>query len=246
MSLSLETLRRSLPEDWCKAIAPGGKWGLGYDVATSDGAMSNPSSIVARQQIGSHAIEWVVTSWKSRVDDDAFLLLRTLASDLMRCGHRLRACCVDASNERFHATQVRKALRGICPVWGIGGGDVLKWGGETHKAKTLLGSLYVLDYEDNHLTVPSADWVKADRRLVKTAGGSYAAETDAKGRHADTFDAGKLAKWACLGGAGGRVEAKAPDRASATQPNGNRSRAGDTRTTALHPSVKPRTTKLIV
>jgi len=242
MALTLPQLRRQLPEGWARAVPAGGSFGLGYDVATTDGATSNPSAIVARQQNGSHATEWLVVSFKSRVPDDSLLILRTVASDLRLAGHHLRRCCVDSSNEKYHATRVRAALRGLCPVAAIGGGDTLTWDGEEHRAKQLLGALYIADYDDNLLTCPRAEWIKSDRRLVKLRGGRYDADVDDKGRHADTFDAGKLAKWACIGGkGGGSHSAVNPPRSATTSPRGN-----DSRTTALHSSVKPRRNTLAV
>ena len=46
MSLTLERLRLWLPEGWCKRIPPGGKWGLGYVVATHQSLNPAPGPTV--------------------------------------------------------------------------------------------------------------------------------------------------------------------------------------------------------
>lgn len=232
MALTLERLRRHLPESWTAGLSGGGVYGLGYDVATSDATTANPSALVVRQQVGSRATEWLVLSWKTRNDKDSLLILDTVVSDLCAAGCRPRRMCMDNSSERMHFSAVRSALRGKCPVIGVAGNEVLKWDGEEVRAKQLLGTLYVTDYDDGLISVPRADFLKADRRLVQYFGGSFTAEVDAKGRHADTFDAGKLAKWACIARRGGQGSAKAPPDSSPS------SFRHDARATALHPSVR--------
>ncbi len=235
MALTLDTLRQSLPTGWAAAIPSGGTWGIGYDVATSDRTTSNPSAIVARQQIGSRGIEWLVLTWKTRDPDASLLIAHTVASDLCAAGHRPRRLCVDDSNEKFHARELKKKLRGLCLVTGIAGNAVLKYAGEEFQAKHLLGTLYVKDHDDTLLWTPRAEWIKQDRSLVKYFAGSFTADIDAKGRHGDTFDAGKLAKWACIGRTGGSSEAASPPDNSPSSPSRR-----DARATGLHPSVRPR------
>lgn len=234
MALTLEILRRWLKPDWTAPISGGGIIGAGYDVATSDRDTANPSALAIRQQIGSRATEWLVLSWKTRDEKDSILILDTVVSDLNRAGLRPRRLAMDNSSERMHYSAVRTALRGKCPVVGVAGNDVLKWDGEEFKAKQLLGTLYVRDYDDGLISCPRADFLKSDRRLVQYFGGSFTADVDSKGRHADTFDAGKLAKWACIARTGGSSTAKAPPDNSPT------AMRRDTRATALHPSVRRR------
>ena len=62
-------------------------------------------------------------------------------------------------------------------------------------------------YADAQIWTPNAKWLSDDRRLVKRDKGSFSAATAPDGSHADTFDSGKLARFALEGR--GRAEISA-------------------------------------
>jgi hypothetical protein len=81
--------------------------------------------------------------------------------------------------------------------------------------KQYLGGLLVGAFDDNHMLIPAARYVKEDIRLVKKERGEFVCEPDTDGRHGDTFDAIKLANYALSqGGAsvGVSVPVKPHDR----------------------------------
>lgn len=183
----------AIPTDWIHHLQ-GGRIGIGYDVATTEKKTSNPSSITVTEEWDGILWQRLIVRYKSSDPDAAMEMLFSILAAAPR--NLLDALCVDSSNEKFHAKTVQKKFRRFCPIHMIGGGETLLWQGEKYTFKTLLGQLYVSDFEDNRVALPDGEWIVKDHRLVKNHAGSFAADTDDEGNHADTFDSGKLSHWA--------------------------------------------------
>ncbi len=192
----------AIPTDWTRHLT-GGRLGIGYDVATTEKKTSNPSSITVTEDSGGKYWERLVVRFKSGDPDAAMQALESILTAAP--ANLIAALCVDASNEKYHAQNVRKKFRIICPVHLIASGETVVWAGEKFSYKTLLGSLYVNAFEDGKLALPGGEWIVKDHRLVKNHAGGFATDLDEEGNHGDTFDSGKLSLWALQRGAAGSV-----------------------------------------
>jgi hypothetical protein len=130
----------AIPTDWIRHLT-GGPLGIGYDVATTEKKTSNPSSITVTEDSGGKYWERLVVRFKAGDPDAAFQVLDSVLNAVP--ANLIRSLCVDASNERYHAQNVRKKFRSICPVYLIVSGETIVWAGEKFSYKTLLGNLYV-------------------------------------------------------------------------------------------------------
>jgi hypothetical protein len=193
----------AVPPDWNRHLA-GGLLSVGYDVATTVNKTSNPSSITVMEEHAGRFWERLVVRFKAEDPDAPFQILTSIF-DACPAG-KLRSLQVDASNEKYHARNIRKKFRSILPVRLISSGESVLWSGEKFSYKTLLGQLYVSAFEDGRVALPGGEWIVKDHRLVKNHAGSYATDTDDAGNHGDTFDSGKLAYWGHIRGGKGSAK----------------------------------------
>jgi hypothetical protein len=183
-----------------------GPVGLGYDVASTTGEKSNPSSITATENVGGERFQRLVVVFKSKHRAVAEDYLRRIAATVRarREGGPARRLCIDASNERLAAQETSNALEAVLPVQLVLGGasvDPLPPGyRDAINYKTLLGDLYCAAVNDGRTALPADDYIKADHRLPVKDGGRYLCTPDGDGRHGDTFDSGKLAEYALQAG----------------------------------------------
>ncbi|MFT3992611.1 MAG: hypothetical protein QM680_14550 [Luteolibacter sp.] len=197
----------AIPTDWTRFLR-GGKLTLGYDVATTENKTSNPSSFTVSEEVGHRFYERLVVRFRSFDPDAAMVALESVLKAPQQ--QMWKGMGVDASNEKYHAQNVRKRFRSILPVTLISSGETLVWQRDKFTYKTLLGDLYISSYQDGAIACPDEKFILDDRRLVKNHAGSYVTDTDDEGNHGDTFDSGKLAHWIHLCGIG-------PVRADALQ-----------------------------
>lgn len=198
------TVRDAIPRSWLDCLTAG-PVGVGMDLATTDGPNSNPASITVTQDEGT-LFERLVLSWKTRDEAVATAMLMTVMLDLAGVtGLRIKGLSIDASNETFFAQGLGKAIRSAlvrkgksCKVHLIKGGENLTFQGQTLRAKEMLGSLYVNAHTDGLLATPEAAFLKEDRRLVQKSKGLFITLTGKGGKHGDTFDSAKHARWALL------------------------------------------------
>jgi hypothetical protein len=198
-TMTLDNLRDLIPVDWIDRVKPMGRIGLGHDVATSEGAVANPASLVVTQEDGNQKPERLVVAWKTEDPAVATALIKMVIEDLRRAGHTGLRLCVDASSEVYYARSLRTALLSLCQVLLIKGNQKVKHKGEEMDSKTLLGNLYANAVNDGQVPMPSGKWIAEDRRLVKKKGGKFYADLGKDGEHGDTFDGGKLALWSLMG-----------------------------------------------
>lgn len=210
------TPRDAIPRRWLDFLVPDAPVGVGMDIATSDGPTSNPASITVSQAVGGLIYERLVLSWKTRDEAIATAMLGTVLADLSDARAKVRGICLDASNERFFCQRLARQFHLHGRFQLIGGGENLTFQGQTLRAKELLGNLYVNAHTDGILCTPEAPFLKEDRRLVQKSKGLFVTLTGKGGKHGDTFDSGKLARWALL--SSGAVQAAAIPLSSLGQP----------------------------
>jgi hypothetical protein len=185
-------------------IGPGAV-GLGWDPATTEEETSNPSSFTVIEQAGSEWIGVVTIAWKTTdpaiAKARARLIVQTVNS--RRQGGRARQLCMDATNERYFATEVQRELSALVPVQLVVASETVEQpGGEKITRKALLGNLLANEVNDNRATLPPERYIKDDFRRVKRDRGSFSCETGPNGEHGDTFDSHKLALHALISTAG--------------------------------------------
>jgi hypothetical protein len=192
------TVRDALPRSWLDFLTDG-PVGVGMDIATSDGPTSNPASITVTQATAGRLLERLVISWKTRDEAVARAMLSTVLHDLVSVGTlSILATSLDASSEVFFAQRLAKELGHLCRFKLIKGGENMTFQGQTLRSKELLGNLYVNAHTDGILGTPEAAFIKEDRRLVTKSRGLFVTLTGKGGKHGDTFDSGKLARWSLL------------------------------------------------
>lgn len=181
--------------DWMVANLGPGAVGIGIDLATTEKQTSNPTSVTVTEQNGTEYIERVVFVWKTkdpRIAKERFRAI-TVAIDKRKEGGRGRRLCIDATNERYFASEVRDEMSALIPVELVIGSETIQIPGrdEPITMKQYLGAMYVGELHDNHLTLPPERYLKEDHRLPRMEKGKFVCDPDVEGRHGDTFDSGK-------------------------------------------------------
>jgi hypothetical protein len=194
--------------DWRRAcellrsLLKNGKVGMGFDVASTTGELSNPSSVTVTEKIGTERFQRLVAVFKSKKR----VVMSARLGDLIgivrarKTGGPARRLCIDASNERLAAEETADDLRGkIAVELVIGGGSIHPPGyTEPTNYKTYLGDLYSTAVNDGCYSLPPDKYFKDDHRLTMKDGGRYICVPDPDGKHGDTFDSGKQAEWALV------------------------------------------------
>ena len=227
------TPREAIPESWTDYLTDG-RIGVGNDLGTTTKKKSNPSSITVTQEDGRTFYDRLVVTWKTDNPDVSEAMLELVLSDIVRAKPgKLKGLALDASNEVFFATMLKKRFTKYCPVELVKGGSKITYKGESMDSKTLLGNIYTNLYDDDLKAMPAGSWLRDDHRLVTRDRGSFVTSLGRNGEHGDTFDSGKLATW-ILVKRGGRAEAHAvsvgsmggstPQRRGVIGPIGNAAR----------------------
>ncbi|HMO03937.1 MAG TPA: hypothetical protein PKC67_02380 [Kiritimatiellia bacterium] len=196
-----------IPRGWKDLITPGDPVGIGVDLATTEKKKSNPSAIAVVQRVSNDFFARLVLRFKTSDPDITEALIRK-AHELPH-GLRARKTCIDATNERFFATNLRRKLMGTAVVALVVSSESTTYLGEKMNFKTYLGNLFVNTIDDGRLALPPETWLEKDIRQVVRDRGMFDADVDEEGNHADSFDAIKLALHALIGTASGPVEAHA-------------------------------------
>lgn len=201
------TPRDAIPPHWAAHLGDG-PVALGHDIGTTTKGTSNPSTLVVMEKVAPLFVVRLVLAWKTADPRVSEQLISCALDDLASRGRTARRLNIDASNETFHATNLRRAFLGRVPVGLIKSGEKVTYKGEDFNYKQLLGSLYANAFDDGLVRLPAGDWIATDHRLVKREGGAFVNELGKGGWHGDTFDGGKLAYWGLIG-AGGPIRAAA-------------------------------------
>lgn len=180
-----------LPADWTDLISPDQpRLGLGIDPATTTKKRSNPTAIALVQESGFMAYVRLVLRYKTADPAIARAIIRMIISGLPH-NLRIRRVCIDATNERYFAADLRRQLAGIVPVSLIVSSESTTYLGEKMSFKNYLGNLLVNRMEDGYLALPPEDWVKRSMRQVTIERGTFTADVAEDGEHGDVFDAVK-------------------------------------------------------
>ena len=202
------TIGEILPRDLPYLLVPGSKLSLGYDVATTTKAKSNPSSISLIEQVGLNYFIRMILRWKSSDPSVSKALL--LALLMLLAPRRPVALVVDSSNEKYYAADIQREFSHLVNVILVASGESTIYLGEKMSYKLYLGNLLVNAMQDGRIILPDVEWVSKDFRLVRRAGGSFETDVDESGNHGDTFDSSKLGLHGLTAG-GGPAEAFATE-----------------------------------
>ena len=181
-------LDQALPDDW-KFLVGQGALGYGVDLATTTKRLSNPSALAVVEKVGLDFVVRLAVRWKT----DKPAVTRAVierALDLPR-DRRARRLCIDATSERFFATDLQAALVGRVIVELVIASETAKYLGREMSFKLYLGNLLQNAANDAQLVLPNATWLQQDLRQPE--GGTFIAEVDETGNHADCFGAISLA-----------------------------------------------------
>jgi hypothetical protein len=175
--------------------------GIGFDVASTEGGVSNPASLSVMQLDGADFVTVLEARWKSRHEDTHRDRLRRMASACEMTEARARRLCIDASNERLFAEGTRTLFSNVIPVELVLGGATVEPAPPGYEDpvnyKTYQGDSYSAAINANHAVLPPEPYFRDDHLRVVKDRGVYKCEVDRlTGGHGDTFDSGKQAKWA--------------------------------------------------
>ncbi|MDE2101208.1 MAG: hypothetical protein KGL39_28440, partial [Patescibacteria group bacterium] len=188
---------------WLVQNLSDGPVGIGWDLATTEKETSNPTAVTVLERVHNESVARLILTWKTANPDvDRERIRQILQAVKLRAkGGRARRLCMDATNERKFAADMRKELRGELPVELVVGSESVEVVGtdKPSNQKQVLGTALVGELEDNHLTLPASRYIREDFRLVKKEKGQFVCEPDVLGRHGDTFDSTKLALKAVIG-----------------------------------------------
>lgn len=188
------TPREAISSEWADLLTEG-PLALGYDVATTQGGKSNPSALTVLQKEGKINISRLVISWKTADPEVARQVVASVLDDIESRKMKPRRLIIDASNEKYYATDMRTFVKKRCSVELVAGGQKLKFRNEEMDSKTLLGNMYSSAMEDGFILLPAGAWIELDLRLVKREAGRFVTDLGPGGEHGDIFDSGKLAYW---------------------------------------------------
>lgn len=189
-----------------RGLLKNGRVGLGFDVATTTGEVSNPSSITVIEEIGGEYFARLIIVFKSKVRAVMVERLEAIIKAVRARpqGGPARRLCIDASNERLAAEETKDDLQSLIPVELIIAGSSIQPPGyqEPTNYKTYQGDLYATTVNENRMSFPSDPYIKSDQRMVMKDQGRYVCTPDGDGKHGDTFDSGKHALYALITGGG--------------------------------------------
>jgi len=178
-----------------KELVGAGDLALGYDVATTEKAVSNPSALSVVERVDSTFVVRLIVRWKTSDPDWSREIIRTIAKAVIRRpeGRRPKGLAIDGSNERFYATDFKKEIADLMPCQIVIAGEKAPYKGEEMNFKEYCGSLVVNALEDRQIALPPDRWIRDDFRLVMKERGRFQNLLDTEGNHGDTFDGTKLA-----------------------------------------------------
>lgn len=180
------------------SVGAPGVWGAGYDIATTTKQKSNPSSLTLMQSRGSERWARLIIRWKTGNPDFAKRIVQRSIDCLKQTDAIVQRLCVDATGERYFATQLASEIKGTTVELVIAS-EKVQVADQMLAQKERCGSLLVNTANARLLALPPAGWVKTDFLLVKKDKGLFVNELDPAGNHADTFDSTKLAELALDG-----------------------------------------------
>lgn len=203
--------------EYIRAHVGPGPVGMGIDPATTTGETSNPTSVTLTESEYGDRVQFAVLIWKEKdpkVARDRFKRIIVTVNS-RPVGGRIRRVAIDATNEQYFARETAQDLGSFAPFVLVDMRNKVEpvpFGYERDPVfKTWLGDLYSAQVNDNHYTLPPEEYFRDDHRMMMKVAGMYNADPEPDGKHADTFDSGKLADFA-LTGTGGAITSEAVKR----------------------------------
>ena len=178
-----------LPAGWLDLLTQAPQIALGVDLATTTNKKSNPTSIALLQRVGLMKFVRVLLRFKTADGEITRIILRLILDGLKSRGLAARRLCIDATNERLFAVDLRREFAGKVPVELIIASEKTEYGGEEMLWKAYLGNLLVDEIEDGYLPLPGGKWVQTDLRQPVKDRGTFVCEVSEDGGHGDCFDA---------------------------------------------------------
>jgi hypothetical protein len=178
-----------------------GAVGIGVDVATTERESSNPTSITVMERDGLEPVAVLTLVWKTRDPAIARERIRRVVETVnqRKEGGRARRLAIDATSERYFAIEIQRFLGAMVPVELVVASETVELpGGEKMTKKSLLGSLWVAEIDDNRAVLAPERYLREDFRRVRKDKGTFVCEVGPNGEHGDTFDSHKLARHALI------------------------------------------------
>ena len=191
-----------------RASLTNGPVGIGFDVASTTGEMSTPSSITVTENCAGERFQRLVIVFKSkkRVVMSSRLIAIVEVIRSRPVGGPARRLSIDASNERLAAEETKDDLTPYIAVELILGNAAVEplppGYQDSINYKTYQGDLYCAAINDGRTVLPPDKYVKDDHRLPMKDQGRYVCPVDTDGKHGDTFDSGKQAEYALISTSG--------------------------------------------
>lgn len=178
--------QETIPAGWRENVG-GGKVGVGMDVATTVKKKSNPSALAVVEQVG--ADFYVRLAGRFKTDDPKHS--RAMIAEVLDLGdgRRPRRFCIDATSERYFATQIKEEFSDKVVTELVIASENITYHGESLLVKDYLGNLFVNAVDDGKLILPEERWLRDDIRGVTKEGGRFVYTLDPAGNHADVFNA---------------------------------------------------------
>lgn len=185
---------------------------IGGDLATTEKESSNPTAFTVMARRGMEKIAIATFVWKTREPKLAKERIRRIVETVNARqqpdgtpGGRARRMAVDATNERYFATELQQEFAALVPVELVIQSETVEQPGkEPITRKAQLGAMLVDEFDNNRITIAPSRYLKTDMRLVKRDRGTFVSDIGTNGEHGDTFDSHKLANHA-LDSSGGAI-----------------------------------------
>lgn len=190
-------LRSRLPAEWTARLGQGST-AIGWDQATTENELSNPSSITVMEREGLLFCQRLVLRFKSADYRIRMALAELVIDDLLQGNRRPRRLVIDATSEKAAAQMASAKFAGRVPVEFYVASQNIEEGKLKFPAKTLLSDRYREAFESNTMAMPPDSWLLSDHSLVKRQAGRYIVEEDAAGNHGDAWQSGMFALWGLL------------------------------------------------
>jgi hypothetical protein len=178
-----------------------GSAAIGVDVATTEKDSSNPTAVTVMERAGLDCVAVVTFVWKTRDPALAKERIRRVVQEVneRKEGGRARRLAVDATSERYFAIELQRELAALVPVELVIASETVELPtGEKMTKKSLLGSLWVAEIDDNRAVLAPERYLREDFRRVRKDKGTFVCEVGPSGEHGDTFDSHKLARHALV------------------------------------------------
>ncbi len=181
-----------VPEGWID-LCGGGVITGGLDLATTQKGTSNPSALAVIERVAPRYVCRLALAWKTNDPNVTRAIIDKVLQDLASRQKRMARLPIDATNERFFAADLARELAGRTVVDQIVSSENTTHRGEEMKWKLYLGNLLVNAIEGGELLLPNEQWIRDHIRQVFREKGTFDANVNERGDHADLFDGLKLA-----------------------------------------------------